>query len=54
MSGVCARCEGTGSVPIDYDPYTNGWTTVECPDCMDPSLPEEPPLMPWEVADEYA
>lgn len=50
MSGVCFTCDGSGSVPIDYDPYTNGWTAVECPECNDPALPPEPPIEPWEVA----
>lgn len=46
MNGVCPTCEGTGIVSNCPRP---GWCSehecddTECPDCCDPSLPEEPP-----------
>jgi hypothetical protein len=42
VSGVCGVCNGSATIPVDFDPFTNGWTCVDCPSCMDPAIGDEP------------
>lgn len=32
---TCPACHGSELVPVDYDPYTNGWTENDCTWCED-------------------